>query len=73
MGGRLWSSEAAEQGGLPLREWYLLCSSHVGTPGGAAVGEGERTRANAVEGGHLPVLQWARAHGCPPRMTLTAY
>ena len=40
-------------------------------PGDAAVGAGERrsvgrgTCADAASGGHLEVLQWARANGCP--------
>ncbi len=50
---------------------HVLGGGKGWTPGGTAVGAGERmpeelnTCASAARGGHLEVLQWARANGCP--------
>ena len=53
--------------------WFGPCGTGAGTPrpGGAAVRAGAtevivglEDCAIAAEGGHLEMLQWARAHGC---------
>jgi hypothetical protein len=66
---RGWPSVHAEMGaceGLPLEQDDLL---PCGLPGRAAVGArqwpwNELTCTHAAQGGHLAVLEWARANGC---------